>query len=54
MNDLIEMLETNTTNRTPEQSEAIYMHEQLIIHRQMVETGLAGMCRDLKESCICN
>ena len=49
MNDLIEMLETNTTNRTPEQSEAIYMHEQLIIHRQMVETGLAGMCRDLKE-----
>jgi chromosome segregation ATPase len=49
MNDLIEMLENDTANRTPEQSEAIYMHEQLIIHRQMVETGLAGMCRDLKE-----
>lgn len=49
MNDLIEMLEANTANRTPEQSEAIYMHEQLILHRQMVEVGLASMCRDLKE-----
>lgn len=48
MNNLIEMLE-QSTERTPEQSEALYMHEQLIIHRQMIGVGLANLCRDLKE-----
>lgn len=49
MGDLIELLERDGAERTPEQKEALYMHEQLIMHRQMVEVGLASMCRDLKE-----
>lgn len=49
MSNLMELLEKNKDQRTPEQNEALYMHEQLILHRQMVEVGLANMCRDLKE-----
>lgn len=49
MANLIELLEKNEAERTPEEQKALYMHEQLILHRQMVEVGLASMCRDLKE-----
>lgn len=45
----IRLTEQNGVLRTPEQSEAQYYHEQLILHRQMVEIGLVSMCRDLKE-----
>lgn len=48
MGNLIELLK-NEAERTPEEQKALYMHEQLILHRQMVEVGLASMCRDLKE-----
>lgn len=48
MSNMITMLE-EMGERTPEQNEALYMHGQLVLHKQMVEVGLAGMCRDLKE-----
>lgn len=48
MSNLIEMLE-QSTERTPEQTDALYMHEQLILHKQMIGVGLANLCRDLKE-----
>lgn len=48
MSNMITMLE-EMGERTPEQNDALYMHGQLVLHKQMVEVGLAGMCRDLKE-----
>lgn len=48
MKNLIEMLEGNKELTTIEQ-EALALHNQLIMHKQMVGMGLAGMCVDLYE-----
>lgn len=49
MNGLMEIIEMEESQRTPIQHQAITAHERLVYDRQMVEIGLAGMCRDLKE-----
>lgn len=48
MKNLIELVENNK-NLTVEQQEAIALHNQLTMHKQMVGMGLAGMCVDLFE-----
>lgn len=48
MKNLIEMLEGNKELTTIEQ-EALALHNQLTMHKQMVGMGLAGMCVDLYE-----
>lgn len=49
MSNLMAILETEADKRTPEQQAAIEAHERLLYDRQLVEMGLASMCRDLKE-----
>lgn len=49
MNGLMTIIEMEEGQRTPAQQQAITAHERLVYDRQMVEIGLAGMCRDLKE-----
>ncbi len=49
MNGLMTIIEMEEGQRTPIQQQAITAHERLVYDRQMVEIGLAGMCRDLKE-----
>lgn len=49
MSNLMAILETEADKRTPQQQAAIDAHERLLYDRQMVEVGLASMCRDLKE-----
>lgn len=49
MNELMTIMGIEESKRTLEQKEAIICHEQLVIHKQMVNLGLEGMCRDLKE-----
>lgn len=49
MNNLIELINLEEEKRTLAQREALRLHERLIYDRQMVEIGLASMCRDLKE-----
>lgn len=48
MKNLIEMVE-NSKNLTVDQQEALTLHNQLTMHKQMVGMGLAGMCVDLFE-----
>ncbi len=48
MKNLIEMVE-NSKSLTVEQQEALTLHNQLTMHKQMVGMGLAGMCVDLFE-----
>lgn len=49
MNELMTIMEMDEEKRTPAQQQAVIAHERLVYDRQMVEVGLAGMCRDLKE-----
>jgi len=35
-------------DRTPEQQEAVFMHEQVSMHKNMLVVGLSGICYDLK------
>ncbi len=47
-NFLMEMIQTND-NRTPEQNEAFYVHEQIKANCRSVCEGLVGLGRNLKE-----
>ncbi len=49
MNELTLVIEMNEAQRTPEQHQAVIMHERIVYDKQMVEAGLANLCRDLKE-----
>ena len=49
MNDLMTIIGMDAQQRTPAQQAAIVAHERLVYDRQLVEIGLASMCRDLKE-----
>ena len=48
MNNLIELLE-GRNDLSVAQQEAVALHNQLTMHKQMVGMGLAGMCVDLYE-----
>lgn len=48
MNDLITQL-YKSTDKTPAQVEALRIDNDLRLHKTMVETGLVGICHDLKD-----
>ncbi|MCI8459424.1 MAG: hypothetical protein HFE46_07155 [Clostridia bacterium] len=49
MSNLMELLEKNEAERTPEQNEAMYVHEQIALSCRMVANGYVGLGRYLKE-----